>query len=1493
MDAKSQNRIDFLASSHTFARRFSALIPILALVIVLIVFWWLKLIGLTMAGDAFCGFEEHEHTEECVQSTLICTLDEDSEHTHTDECYEITYICGKEEHIHTSSCYSDIKADLETQSDWEATIADVDLNHSAAQNIVNIAQTQIGYRESEKNFEVGTDGIRRGYTRYGEWYGNPYGDWSSMFAAFCLEYAGLNRLPVNSGVEAMRLEWEKAGLYFDFDISSVKKGDIIFIDDNLNGKASHCAVIKKISDGKISAIQGDCDGEVKEVSFNTTDEKLTGYGSLDKAIVYSASETDKKRIENVNSLIASLPTPEDVSKKLDEYESANDTKGYAEYFNTTGLNVKTVYAYYEDLGPMYYDIIPDTEKLDNLEWLWSADTLADETEITVYQVNKYSKAVTTLVYGGSVRSVLGTGMSYTYWDAYVIEDDGNGNLYVAKVTTADVSKLDYKASTSNGFVLLVYDNSLANAGISVGDKVSIGDFYKTTSGYNASGLGKIVFNEEAVTKPEKDNSNKLNIVESADTKDFIEVNLYQYSSNINDLYLSSNHKYPGFQQAGGTKSIGSTLSSYSMNFGDNITADIATVISTVTTNNPGAINATTNHANRPISGAMNDSLIDGYPALADGTSLKYLYSQNEYADKVNSQSINGLFQYNDETGEYYFNCRDNHAQYNPEDDTFTLYEQKISSNFIMYPFGNFLPFNDIVKTSSQTTEIDRDWFLEIANTALYKYNSGMGSEYQTLYNVLTKFISIMDSEYGQNGWNYRTALEKYFALNGLTFPQDDDYLSEIYSIDYDEPTNFFFGMNMHMEFIQPKDGLTGLDGKQEMIYEFTGDDDVWIYIDGKLFLDLSGIHRHVGGQIDFVNGKVYYYELDTSTGDVSTEPYKTVTFAEILGTTDGLNEKGTFENYSTHKLDFYYNERGAGSGVCRMNFNLPLIEKNNISVNKDLTSDDDISVLGNPDFKFQVYKENGSDLFIGANTEYTIYDKNGNILGTGLTDSNGIFTIKAGQLAVFGNIPENSGKYFVRELLDTKIFDQYGDITVDGSSVTTDKTNVVIGNDVFNGLDSPIKDVSDGSTTFKFNNVVDIRKYGSLEIEKEAHEYSSNANSKSYIFSLNFDGNGIPVGTEYTVIHSDGTQTVSKVTETGQVELKSGDRIKIDRILAGSSFTLQEINSSAYNVTYTAESGEITHISENGSEYVKGTIEYENAVSIHVLNDKNGTKLKIPAQKTLLRPDGNEYTFNFTLQQIISQSDTSPVENGLTLVTSSTLSSGSDEFEFTLNYPPGTEAGKYYYLISENDCGTTAISDKSQYIVEVTVTSSGGTVSAEVTGIFKDNSQQDDILFINNVSRSLTISKSVEGVDDTTTSFAFDIYIEVDGKPLEGTFECTGTETKTITFTNGKAIVYLKHGENLTIVNLPYGAVWSVTEQKTNGFSVKCALNDEKVEPGNAVGGTLNENSKAVFVNIGGFELPETGNNGTIYWTLGGLFIISGALLCGIHIKKTKKRKAS
>lgn len=150
----------------------------LSLVVTIGVFWGLKLVGIAMAGEAFCGREEHTHTAECMVRTLNCTR----EHEHTDDCYLVTYRCGLEEHTHTALCYANAAADVETAAEWEATLPTRTGN--AGDDMAAIARSQVGYAESVQNFVLNDDGTRRGYTRYGAWYGNPHGNWSAMFVSF-------------------------------------------------------------------------------------------------------------------------------------------------------------------------------------------------------------------------------------------------------------------------------------------------------------------------------------------------------------------------------------------------------------------------------------------------------------------------------------------------------------------------------------------------------------------------------------------------------------------------------------------------------------------------------------------------------------------------------------------------------------------------------------------------------------------------------------------------------------------------------------------------------------------------------------------------------------------------------------------------------------------------------------------------------------------------------------------------------------------------------------------------------------------------------------------------------------------------------------------------------------------------------------------------------------------------------------------------------------
>lgn len=1539
-----QTILDDLKLNKRIFQRCLPILVILSLIVLTVVFWWLKLVGITLAGSAFCGYEEHSHTEECicqtqictVQETAVCTLEEHMHtdtcyerilictqehthtnechesvlictvpehlhgeactgivHSHTDECYQTTYICGYEEHIHTASCYSDPSADLETPDDWEASMSDAVLTGETAKDIVKIAKTQLGYTESTLNFVLDENGTRRGYTRYGEWYGNPHGNWSAMYVSFCLYYAGLDSdiAPYHSGTQGMMLYWTESGLFVPASGYTPQTGDLLFLDANADGNCTQVGIVSEVGTD-VTAIHGNSNDRVESVTYEFSDSRILGYGSIRRIIGNNLSERDRARIENVNAEIAALPTEGEVLQQMEILDP--DTEEFEDWYRRLSLNVMTAYVYYEDLSADLRTLVEDTAKLDALSWTWQTSTMSNQIEgsINVYQVNASSYALVTIAFGSTVETAMGTELDYAWWDAYIIDKNEIG-YYVSGVNReGGTPKLSLGPTTEDGFVLLVWQGSSEKNNlidVTVGQSVSVTptDFYKTVQSGTDLPIGTVTFTSSPMTGEGNSsiNQEKLTTVESADTRNLIEVNLFDYGENINTLF-SSDSKYPGFQQHGGTVSITSDeLQQYSFNFGDNITVDLAAGLTGIS-GNPG-INATNeNGANYPISDAIYPELIEQYPALADGTSLQYLFTDNIYTTKMNTKSINGLFQYDPVTGSYYFDSRNNHAQFEASDDTFTLYNQRITSNYIMYPFGNFMPFNDIMDDTTQASTIDRSYFQRIAASALYKYNAGSGVPYLQLYQAMTDFVSLMDANVD---WSGKDVLSAYFALNGLEVPEKDDLLTELYNIDYDEASDFFFGMSMELEFMQPKDGYTGIDGKQPMVYEFTGDDDVWIYLDGKLFLDLSGIHRHVGGNIDFTTGIVSYYALDTSTGVISTTPYKTLTFAEILGTTDGLNEAGTFENYTEHTLKLFYIERGAGSSVCRMNFNLPLLHKNRISVSKQLdqlTTD----TLGDPQFSFQICKENGEDLLIGADTEYRVYDQNGNTIATRKTDGNGIFTLRNGETAVFSNVPENAGLYFVRELINESITAQYGSVTVNGTAATTNESEVLIDRDTFHSFDSTMKDISDGNTSFSFINGIDQSKNGSLKISKVLKKSSEELPEQEFTFLLYIDETPIPVGTPYLLTKSDGIQEPGAITEAGKITFYSGESVYFADILAGSLIQLKEEASENYIVTYTSEN---TVLSKDSSGWISGRIPADTAADILITNEKEGAVLHVPVQKSLLYPDQTEKNYTFLLDEIISAADHSKIENGTHLRYTVSMTDTTADFAFSLSYPESFAPGSYYYMITEENASLQNGMDTNFYIIEVTVTKTDGTLSAVITDILKNTDQTvDSVEFINRNVRSLTVNKTVEQTVDNWTAFQFTVTASASGIPLSGTFPCTASNGQTeITFTDGTACTYLKHGESITVYGLPYGTEWSVSETEEDAFFTECNADDEQRQAGNTVNGVLNGDQTAFFYNIGGYALPSTGSYADLLMIFVGSTMMLFSLICGCVLRHKRERR--
>ncbi|MBQ8210353.1 MAG: LPXTG cell wall anchor domain-containing protein [Clostridia bacterium] len=1255
----------------------------------------------------------------------------------------------------------------------------------------------------------------------------------------------------------------------------------------------------------------------------------------------SLDKETQEIIRHIINEIDALPTYDEIDAKLLEFEENGDEDDEIEYLTQLKKKAQSTYYTYSILG-IYQDYVTNSDKLYELEWLWSAENLGLNSDgsftLDIYEVNNYytgSVHPPIIIYGGSPSEVGVSG--FQWWVGIVVDSDTNGNLYVSQINNnmgSSYPKSTLKASTSAGFVVFIWSGygeySSAVSNIAVGDSVAVNFNYKTDAAYSGTALGTVTFGGSVLE--DKDNSDELHVVESADTYDLIKVNLYDYGANINEKY-NSNTEYPGFQQGGGTHTTLTALSAWTLNFGDTVTADILAGTSGVTNSTASPINKmnTTNSANRPSENAMSYLLgDDGCPVLANGLSLDYLFTDNTYATKKNTDNINGLFIQDADTGLYHYNSHDNHAQFDAETDTFILYEEVISPNYMMYPFGNFFPFADIVHDSKCSADINGSYLSLIANRAYSKYLNGEAQnddydEYLGLYNALTSFVSLMNTSY-TTSWSAKDAVNYYFRQSGLkdssgnyiTFTNDD--LANIYTLDYDVPSDFYFGMEMEMKFIQPKDGLTGTTGQEPLNFYFTGDDDVWIYIDGVLFLDLSGIHRHVGGEIDFVNGKVHYYELLTTTGDVSTTPYKTETFAEILEragkSTDGLNESGAFNDYSSHTLKFFYMERGSGSGVCRMNFNLPLVKDNTIAITKELDVDTE-NILGNPDYSFQVLKavdgEKTEELFIPANAAYEVFDSSGNKLRDEVTDANGIITVKAGETAVVTNSDDNVGEYYVRELIDEDFIAQYGQVSVDGSSITKSIEGIHIGSESFAGYESGIKDILDGNTSFNFTNSVDTSELGALMLTKKL---TGPENTSSFTFNVTIDGEALPADTPYILISEDGTQAQKTVEQDGKISLKAGESARIENILAGSKFSVTEEAESKgdYTLSYEESGTYYTTDGDTASSFIlpASTV---SPIVMTAVNSESGTSVTINGTKTLTDSDGGSYTYNIILQQVTDASGTTLTENGVQLtspvVFSGTESEPKQNFTFTLTYYESQLTNgehKFYYLIYEatdESLADVTQFDNTKYVAEITVTKTEDEITALMTALYKNgDAVSSDLMsadFTNRLTGQLTISKEVTGNADESqlaSEFEFIISLQYNDTPLSGKYTLISTDSQgvsvqsEITFEDGIGYAYLHHGDTISIKGIPIGTLVTVTESNSDFLVSHSSGDSEIITPGDEVTLTVAKGDNSVhFYNHIAYVLPETGGTGNTMYIIGGLLICLSAVFLLCYTKKTQGKE--
>ena len=258
--------------------------------------------------ELVCGQEEHTHSEACKpEETVFCGKDA---HTHGEACRDENgeLVCGTEEHTHSLACYADSGADVETAELWEQTFAGVTLTGNWRQDTLAIAETQLGYAESTKNYVVAEDGETvKGYTRYGAWCGEPYGDWNVMFLTFCLHYAGVEGVDRDCG--GWVTSWADA--FEPAQSHTPAVGDLVLFDRDGDGTADRAGLVAQITDSGFAAMEGDAEDAVGLLTYGTDDPGILGYINLPegpKEFTLTA-QTENGITVTITGESASLPYP--------------------------------------------------------------------------------------------------------------------------------------------------------------------------------------------------------------------------------------------------------------------------------------------------------------------------------------------------------------------------------------------------------------------------------------------------------------------------------------------------------------------------------------------------------------------------------------------------------------------------------------------------------------------------------------------------------------------------------------------------------------------------------------------------------------------------------------------------------------------------------------------------------------------------------------------------------------------------------------------------------------------------------------------------------------------------------------------------------------------------------------------------------------------------------------------------------------------------------
>lgn len=241
------------------------------------------------------------------------------------------------------------EAPVSAAAEWESPVPS-DLPATWSEAVVAVAKSQLGYAESTTDVVTDEAGEAAGSTRYGAWSGNAYAEWNTLFAQFCLEYAGVENMPQDADAQKWveALDKDDAALYAEAAVAEPEAGDVVFFqaDDKDveagagDAQADRVGIVTEVTPetdaapAQITVVEGDVDGAVKSVTYDETDEAILGYAELPEQPADDEAEDAADEVESETEAAdaegAASGQDAEKSDAADEADAAEDENAEAD-----------------------------------------------------------------------------------------------------------------------------------------------------------------------------------------------------------------------------------------------------------------------------------------------------------------------------------------------------------------------------------------------------------------------------------------------------------------------------------------------------------------------------------------------------------------------------------------------------------------------------------------------------------------------------------------------------------------------------------------------------------------------------------------------------------------------------------------------------------------------------------------------------------------------------------------------------------------------------------------------------------------------------------------------------------------------------------------------------------------------------------------------------------------------------------------------------------